>query len=171
MLRESGLSLIELLVVVAIILIIAAIAIPNLMRARMAANDSSAAESVRNINTGEIAYRTAYPNVGFPVALGTLGGPLPCAPSAVTGCLIDDSLATAVPGSSGKSGYFFNATGSASAASLINDQFYSTGTPMNTKSGTRAYCSVEDAVLRLQPAGTITAVASYNACQTLVAMK
>jgi|SRR5579864_2784592 len=169
--KQSGFSIIELLVVVAIILIIAAIAIPNLMRARMAANDSSAAESVRNINTGEIAYRTSYPGIGFPVALAALGGALPCAPSAVTGCLIDDSLATAIPGSPGKSGYFFNATGSASAASLINDQFYATGTPMNAQSGTRAYCSVEDTVLRLQPAGTITAVPSYNACQTLNAMK
>lgn len=72
--KEKGFSLIELLIVVAIILVIAAIAIPNLMRARMAANDSSAAASVRTINTAEIAYAAAYPGIGFPAALVTLGG-------------------------------------------------------------------------------------------------
>ena len=56
---------------------------------------------------------------------------------------------------------------SGSAGSTVNDQFYSTGTPLGTQSGTRAYCSVQDAVLRLQPAGNITLVASYNACVAL----
>ena len=165
--KNKGFSLIELLIVVAIILIIAAIAIPNLMRARMSANDSSAAASVRTINTAEIAYRDTYPTVGFPTTLAPLGGVSPCTPSVATGCLIDNLLATAIPGGNGKSGYFFNGTGSASAASLINDQFYSTGTPISNQTGTRAYCSDEDAVVRLQPPGTITLVASRAACLTL----
>ncbi len=164
--KQKGFSLIELLIVVAIILIIAAIAIPNLMHARMAANDSSAAASVRMINTAEIAYSGAYTNLGYPVALTTLGGASPCTPGIATACLIDDSLATN-GGGLGKSGYNFNATGSPSAGSTVNDQFYSTGTPLGTQSGTRAYCSVQDAVLRLQPAGNITLVASYNACVAL----
>ncbi len=63
--HAAGFSLIELLIVVAIILIIAAIAIPNLMRARMAANDSSAAASERTAVTGEIGYFAAYPTVGY----------------------------------------------------------------------------------------------------------
>jgi type IV pilus assembly protein PilA len=168
--KQKGFSLIELLIVVAIILIIAAIAIPNLLRARMAANDSSAAASIRTINTGEIAYFGAYPTIGFPAALATLGGASPCTPGIATGCLIDNFLATNGAGV-GKSGYNFNATGSASAGSLINNQFYSTGTPLSTQFGTRAYCSIEDAVLRVQPAGTITLVASYNVCSTLLAMQ
>jgi type IV pilus assembly protein PilA len=156
-----------LLIVVAIILIIAAIAIPNLMRARMSANDSSAAASIRSINTAEIAYRDTYPTIGFPATLAILGGASPCTPGTATGCLIDNYLATAAPGGSGKSGYFFAATGSASPSSLINDLFYDTGTPISVQTGTRAYCSSEDAIIRLQPPGNITLVASETACQTL----
>jgi type IV pilus assembly protein PilA len=168
--KQKGFSLIELLIVVAIILIIAAIAIPNLMRARMSANDSSAAASVRTINTGEIAYFSTYPTIGFPLALTTLGGASPCTPGIATGCLIDNNLATNGAGA-GKSGYNFSATGSASAGSLINDQFYSTGAPISTQFGTRSYCSIEDAVLRLQPAGTLAVVPSYAACSALLAMQ
>jgi type IV pilus assembly protein PilA len=167
--KKKGFSLIELLIVVAIILIIAAIAIPNLMRARMAANDSSAAASVRSINTSEIAYFGAYPTIGFPLALTTLGGAGPCSPSIATACLIDNSLATS-GGGNGKSGYNFNAAGSASAGSTVNDQFYSTGTPLSNLTGTRSYCSIQDAVLRLQPAGNITLVPDYPTCQGLNAM-
>jgi type IV pilus assembly protein PilA len=168
--KPKGFSLIELLIVVAIILIIAAIAIPNLMRARMAANDSSAAQSVRQINTAEIAYYATYPTIGFPVAMATLGGPAPCTPSIVTACMIDDKLATN-GGGTGKSGYSFNALGSASAGSLFNDQFFSTGAPLSNLTGTRSYCSIEDAILRLQPPGTITLVAGYGACQGLTPMQ
>jgi type IV pilus assembly protein PilA len=168
--KQKGFSLIELLIVVAIILIIAAIAIPNLMRARMAANDSSAAASVRTINTGEIAYFSTYPTIGFPAVLTTLGGAAPCTPGIATACLIDNNLATDGAGN-GKSGYLFGATGSASAGSLINDQFYSTGAPISTLTGTRSYCSIQDAVLRIQPAGVLTLVPSFASCSLLLAMQ
>jgi prepilin-type N-terminal cleavage/methylation domain-containing protein len=167
--KQKGFSLIELLIVVAIILIIAAIAIPNFLRARMAANDSSAAASVRSINTAEIAYFGAFPTLGYPAAVTTLGGASPCTPSTTTACLIDNYLATN-GGGNGKSGYNFNAAGSASAGSLVNDQFFSTGTPFNSLTGTRAYCSIEDAVLRLQAPGVITLVSSHDVCVTLNAM-
>ena len=71
--KQKGFSLIELLIVVAIILIIAAIAIPNLLRARMAANESSAVASIRTITTGEVTYQTAYPTVGYAPALVNSG--------------------------------------------------------------------------------------------------
>jgi len=164
--KHNGFSLIELLIVVAIILIIAAIAIPNLMRARMSANDSSAAASIHTIDTAEVSYFATFATVGFPATLAPLGGAAPCTTSAATACLMDDNLAQN-GGGNGKSGYSFAATGSASAGSVTNDEFYATGTPLSSMTGTRAYCSVEDSVIRTQPAGNITLVGGYAACQGL----
>ena len=72
--KQKGFSLIELLIVVAIILIIAAIAIPNLLRSRIAANEASAVGSMRTINTAEITYASTYPSVGYSANLGNLAG-------------------------------------------------------------------------------------------------
>jgi prepilin-type N-terminal cleavage/methylation domain-containing protein len=167
--KHKGFSLVELLIVVAIIMIIAAIAIPNLMRARMAANDSSAAASIHAIDTAEISYFSTFATVGFPPTLVPLGGAMPCTTNIATACLIDDNLAHN-GGGSGKSGYSFAATGSASPGSLSNDQFYVTATPLSGMTGTRAYCSIQDSVIRLQPAGTITLVGGYAACLALQPM-
>ena len=101
---QKGFSLIELLIVVAIILIIAAIAIPNLLRARMQANEASAVASLHSVNTAQIAYSSAFPTIGFAVALTDLGdgGTSPCPGSPTASCYIDTTLANGT-----KSGYIF----------------------------------------------------------------
>jgi type IV pilus assembly protein PilA len=168
--KQKGFSLIELLIVVAIILIIAAIAIPNLMRAKMAANDSSAAASERSIVTGEIAYNSSFPTVGY-TGLLALGGALnaACVPGTGSACLIDSVLANnGSPAGAGKSGYAFASTESSSGVVAgVNDQFVTTGTPLAATTGSKAYCAIDDGVVRTQAAGTITLVGSYAACQKL----
>jgi prepilin-type N-terminal cleavage/methylation domain-containing protein len=164
--KQKGFSLIELLIVVAIILIIAAIAIPNLMRARMAANDSSAAASERSIVTAEIGYSAAYPTIGFAATLANLGGASPCVPGTSTGCLLDNLLASASAGA-GKSGYFFNATPSAGVGT-INNMFYTVGYPQSAQTGTKSFCAFEDGVIRQAASGTTAVVASETACEGLL---
>jgi type IV pilus assembly protein PilA len=144
---SAGFSLIELLIVIAIILIIAAIAIPNLLRARIAANESSAAASVRSIATAEVSYNAAYPSLGYAAALANLGAPAAgCTPSSATACLIDSVLTTGV-----KSGYAFKATGFPSGAG-INVSFAVGSAPsVFNQSGIRNFCIVTDGVLRSNP--------------------
>ena len=154
--KQKGFSLIELLIVVAIILIIAAIAIPNLLRARMAANESSAVASVRTINTAEVTYNSTYPTVGFAAKLLDLGGALgvACVPSSTTACLIDAVLANnGNPANSGKSGYSFK-SGAGAAAGGVKVGYAIAAVPLTAnRTGIRGFCAEEDAVVRADPAG------------------
>ncbi|MGH9499304.1 MAG: prepilin-type N-terminal cleavage/methylation domain-containing protein [Terriglobales bacterium] len=142
-----GFSLIELLIVVAIILIIAAIAIPSLIRAKIAANESSAAASVRRIATAEIAYNAAYPTVGYSSDLASLGGPaVGCSPSSTTACILDNVLSNGV-----KSGYQLAAVGFNGGAGP-NSSFVAGSAPVSFNvTGVRNFCVVTDGVLRNTP--------------------
>jgi len=139
-LRQAGFSLIELLLVVAIILIIAAIAIPNFMRARMSANESSASQNMRTINTAEVSYATTYSTIGFGT-LGTLGGAQPCTPSSTTGCFIDNFLATN-GGGGGKDGYSY----SVSNNTLTGYSSNADALAIN-QTGARSFCSDETGLI------------------------
>jgi prepilin-type N-terminal cleavage/methylation domain-containing protein len=165
--KQKGFSLIELLIVVAIILIIAAIAIPNLLRARIAANEASAVSAVRTINTAEVTYSTSFPTKGYADALANLGGATPCTPAIATGCLIDSVL-----GAGNKSGYTFAATG-ANAVNGVNTTYTAGAAPVTfNQSGVRNFCSNEDGVLRFDPGAAGSApVTTTAACQAFTVLQ
>ena len=107
--RLAGFSLVEILVVVMVLMIIAAIAIPNLVHGKMRANEASAVASVKTINTAEYMYNTAYPEVGYSSSLANLGshGSTCDQPSSTNACLImDEALTSGI-----KSGYIFEIVG------------------------------------------------------------
>jgi type IV pilus assembly protein PilA len=151
-----GFSLIELLIVVAIILVIAAIAIPSLLQAKISANEASAVGSLRAMTSAEAAYYGAYPTVGYATNIAALGGASPCnAPTSSSACLIDNFLATSIPGSGGKSGYIFQATGVTTGGAAYFDAYVIGSAPLTVHStGNHDYCSVNDGVLRSQMSST-----------------
>jgi type IV pilus assembly protein PilA len=148
---NSGFSLIELLIVVAIILIIAAIAIPNLIRARIAANQSSAVESCRTITSAEVLYNVAYDN-GFAPTLSALGGPAIGAASAANAQLIDEVLS-----SGEKSGYVFTYTATNADSSGAFQNYTLNADPVDLTTGVNHYFTDEPAVITMNTSAKASA--------------
>jgi type IV pilus assembly protein PilA len=148
--KQKGFSLIELLIVVAIILIIAAIAIPNLLRAKMAANEASAVGSLRTINTSCVAYSTSYGT--FPTALSNLGPIASGGTASSTSADLIDSVLSA----GSKSGYTFTYTPANS-----NQTYTLTATPIAVgQTGQRMFFTDQSGVIRANVTGSGATVAS-----------
>ena len=151
--QEKGFSLIELLIVIAIILIIAAIAIPNLMRSKIAANEASAISSLRSIATAQIAYNATFPSVGYASSLTVLGPPSGSAcvtsgdATSANACLLDNVLQTGT-----KSGYNFvisNTSGNPVTMYQVNSDPVTPG-----GSGQRHFYSDASGVIRYNSSAT-----------------
>jgi type IV pilus assembly protein PilA len=143
--KQKGFSLIELLIVVAIILIIAAIAIPNLLRSKMAANEASAVGSIRTLNTAAVTYSTTYG--GYPAGLTNMG---PATPATSTSAdLVDSVLAGGT-----KSGYKFSWSGGTPDASGNIQSYAAYASPITVgTTGQRYFYSDQSGVIRANSAG------------------
>ena len=136
----------ELMIVLALVVIITAIAIPSMKEAKINADEASAVASIRAINTAEVSYETAYG--GYADSLANLGGAEPCTKSAETACLLDQSLAGGV-----KSGYRFTAIGGNPSGSANTSYVAGAAPEVYDGTGKRRFCSTEKNVIRADSNG------------------
>ena len=146
--KQKGFSLIELLIVVAIILIIAAIAIPNLLRSRSAANEASAVRSLRTVDTAEVTYASTYPSAGYATNLAALGPGSNAGNTSATSTnavLLDSvvgcSTATTSGSSCTKSGYIITLTGGTAVNGVVYSYSVAADPVTSNQTGVRHFYS------------------------------
>jgi type IV pilus assembly protein PilA len=150
---EEGFTLIELLIVMSVMLILMTLAVPQLLKLRKQAQETSAIQSLRTIGQAELQYNSAYPANGFSCSLATMGGdPKSGAPTAQAAQLITPDLA-----SGQKAGYTFGITNCTKVTVNNQDMYTSyelTAVPNSVgKTGDRGFCSDENNTIRYDPAG------------------
>jgi type IV pilus assembly protein PilA len=150
--------------------IIAAIAIPNLLRARVSANEAAAAATVRSINTAQITYSTQYPDHGYAPDLATLGpGPSgSCSTgTAQSGCLLNNivgaSRCTAGQWCA-KTGYKFTVSAVCDSAGVCSNYVVTATPQVSGSTGRKSFCSTSDSVIRTSDRGTLDAPATADEC-------
>jgi type IV pilus assembly protein PilA len=151
---ESGFTLIELLIVMSIMLILMALAIPQMLKMKKTANETSAVQTMRTIGQAESNYNSAYSATGYGCPLSVLGGdPKSGAPSAAASQFLDPALAAGGQ----KSGYTFTVTCGSKVTVNNQDQYNSyevTGVPQTVgKTGDDGYCSDENNIIKKDPTG------------------
>lgn len=149
-------------------LIIGAIAIPNLLRAKISANDAAAASSVRTLNTAQGTYQTQYPSKGFAANLSTLGpgsSGVCGTPSQDAACLITAPLANL----NMKNGFRYSLTATCGTDDVCTD-YVVLATPLSSSTGSRSFCSTSDGVVRYKRGEPITSTLTSEDCQQWPAM-
>lgn len=176
-LDNQGFTLAELLIVVVLVILLAAIALPNLLRSQIAANETAAIESLAKINKAEVQYQTTYPTVGFASNLAALGPGTPdgkCRDkSSAHACLIEPPLANAGDASHTRSGYWFTISPVAKDPGGVVTAYVAGASPgILNKTGSRDFCSQEDAVIRYSvPQTNLTPASSAAACSAMTILQ
>jgi type IV pilus assembly protein PilA len=161
--KQRGFSLIELLIVVAIILIIAAIAIPNLIASRERANEAAAVEALRTLSESQAAYNVSYGSTsGYAGSLAILGPGSPC--DQTHACMVDAQLGCGTPPClRGNYNYYMM---SDSGSAPFQDYAF-TATPLTWNiSGAKNFCSIEDGIIRYEVNGSASlgGAVDHNTC-------
>jgi type IV pilus assembly protein PilA len=177
--EHAGFTLAELLIVVVLIILLAAIALPNLLRSQITANETAAIESLAKINKAEVTYQTAFPTMGFASTLEALGPGSPDGKCKDTdrnsthACLIEGALAGADSSAHTRAGYWFSVSpASRDAGGVTTGYVAGASAGIFNQTGSRDFCSLEDAVIRFSvPQATSAPPTTASGCAEMTILQ